>query len=93
VTGRGAVTLSVADWWVMLSHSPQIYAQPAAWTVGPSVKSSSWTQTRIWAPKQASDLREVDVICFILRPNFIVQHNVWEVKGLVVEREQGFVCA
>lgn len=45
------------------------------------------------ARKQASDLREADVICCILRPNFIVQHNVWEIKRLLVKREQGFVCA
>lgn len=52
------------------------------------MKSSSWTQTRIWAPKEASDLREVDVICFILRPNFIVPRNVWEVKGLAVKENK-----
>lgn len=25
--------------------------------------------------------------------NLIVQRNVWEIKGLVVKKEQGLVCA
>lgn len=79
---------AVDGWCLMLSLCPHISICPAAQTVGPSMKASGWPQTRIWACKQASDLREADVICCILRPNFIVHIMCGKSRGYLLKENK-----
>lgn len=92
----GFFTVSCVSWWLVVDTElwpPYAYAasQPGQWSL-------LWNQPaghrpRTWAPKASPRLE--GGWChpaLSIAPNLIVQHNLWEIKGLVVKKEQGFIC-